>query len=211
MGETPIQTTIRLLREARGGRERAIDDLFARYLPKVRRIVSLRLGYPIRDFALYEDLVQDSLLRAFEKLESFEELSDGTFQNWIATCVASSVNLHFRKAGAEKRGGGNVKALGELGSEGLSASIFRGREPGPSSVASAREIEDALEEALLSLKSHHREIIILRHLCGMSSREIAAAMGFSSAATVRKVLSRAMSELKNRMPRDLFSSGEVPS
>lgn len=198
---TPLdmQTTLRLVRGAQAGDRRALDDLFARYLPRVRRIVALRLGCPSKDFAAYEDLVQESLLRAFEKLDQFEEQSEGTFYHWISSCVASAMNLHFRKAGARKRGGGKVKALSDLGEAGLTASIFSSSEPGPRTRASARELEEKIEAALLALKSHHREVIVLRHLCGMSSEEVARALGFSSGATARKVLERAMAELKERL------------
>jgi len=199
MGEArEFQTTIGLLRRARAGERGALEDLFARYLPKVRRIVALRLGQPLRDFALYEDIVQESLLRTFEKLDTFEELSEGTFQNWVASCVMTAINLHFKKHGARKRGGGKVRAFGGLASEGLSASIFRAKGPGPSTIASEREIEEKIEEALLGLKSHQREVIILRHL------EIAETMGFGNPATVRKVLSRAMAELRAKLPEDLL-------
>jgi RNA polymerase sigma factor (sigma-70 family) len=183
-----------------------MDDLFVRYLPKVRQIVALRLGRPLRDFAMYEDLVQESLLRAFEKLDSFEELSEGTFQNWIASCVMSSMNLYFRKAGAKKRGGGKIRVRRGARSEVLSVSLLKAKQPGPSSVAGARELEERIEEELLALKSHHREIIILRHLCGMSAREIASTMGFGSPATARKVLSRAMESLRARLPQDMLPS-----
>jgi RNA polymerase sigma-70 factor (ECF subfamily) len=204
MPEDFVTTTIGLLRRARGGERTAMDDLFARYLPKVRQIVALRLGCPLKDFALYEDLVQDSILRAFEKLDTFEELTQGTFYNWVATCVLSAVNLHFRKQGARKRGSGKVRPLGALRSEGLSVSIFKAQGPGPSTRASAREVEEKIEQALLTLKSHHREVIILRHLCGMTSEETARAMGFGSAGTARKVLSRAMQELRSTLPEDMI-------
>ncbi|MBN1419504.1 MAG: sigma-70 family RNA polymerase sigma factor [Planctomycetes bacterium] len=205
MGEArDFQTTIGLLRRARSGERGALEDLFARYLPKVRRIVALRLGHPLRDFALYEDIVQESLLRTFEKLETFEEMSEGTFQNWVASCVMTAINLHFKRHGARKRGGGKVRPLGGLASEGLSASIFKAKGAGPSTIASDRELEERIEAALLELKSHHREVIILRHLCDMTSGEIAEAMGFGNPATVRKVLSRAMDELRAKLPRDLL-------
>jgi hypothetical protein len=72
-----IETTLRLVRGAKSGDRKSLEDLFARYLPKVRRIVALRLGCTLRDFAAYEDMVQEGLLRAFEKLEQFQELSEG--------------------------------------------------------------------------------------------------------------------------------------
>jgi len=199
MAQLDIQTTLRLVRGAQAGDRRSLDDLFVRYLPKVRRIVALRLGYTLKDFAAYEDIVQESLLRAFEKLDQFHETDEGTFYHWISTCVASALNLHFRKAGAQKRGSGKVKALGGLGDDGLTASIFASAEPGPRTRATTHELEEKLEEALLGLKDHHREIIVLRHICGMASEEIARTLGFSNAATARKALERAMAELKDRM------------
>jgi RNA polymerase sigma-70 factor (ECF subfamily) len=199
MTSVDVQTTLRLVRGAQAGDRQALDDLFSRYLPKVRRIVALRIGCAMKDFAVYEDLVQESLLRAFAKLDQFKEIAEGTFYNWISSCVASAINLEFRKLGAQRRGGGKVKALGELGDAGLTASIFSSPEPGPRTRASTKELEEKVEEAILDLKSHHREVIILRHLCGMESEEIAGVLGFSSAATARKVLERAMTELKKKL------------
>ncbi len=205
MNQDTIQTTLRLLRNARAGDRQSLEDLFTRYLPKIRQIVALRLGYPLRDFAVYEDLVQEAILRAFEKLDTFKEMSEGTFYNWISSCVLTAVNLHFRKEGAQKRGGGKVRALGTLQTGGLSVSLFTARDPGPSTAARVHETEEKIEEALLALKSHHREVIILRHLCGMSSEEVARSMGFGKAATARKVLSRAMEQLRAILPEDIVS------
>lgn len=199
MPEQEIHTTIRLLRGARSGDRESLDQLFERYLPIVRRTVSLRLGRPLQDLSTCDDLVQESLLRAFEKLDSFRELSEGTFRNWISTCVASAVHLHFKRAGAAKRGGGRVRALGELGASGLSAAIFADPAAGPGTVASLREEEERLERALLELRPHQREVIVLRHICAMDAAEVARAMGFASAETARKALSRAMRELRRRL------------
>jgi RNA polymerase sigma-70 factor (ECF subfamily) len=199
MPQVDLETTLRLVRGAQAGDRAALENLFERYLPRVRRIVSLRLGCPLKDFDGYEDLVQDSLLRAFEKLDQFAELSEGGFYHWVSTCVQTAVNLHFRKEGARKRGGGKVRAFSQLGDEGLTASIFSADTPGPRTRASAQELEEKVEAALLELKSHHREIIILRHVCGMSSEEVAKAMGFANPATARKALERALAELRKRL------------
>jgi RNA polymerase sigma factor (sigma-70 family) len=96
----PLQATIQLVRAAQSGKSTAMDALFERYLPRVRQIVALRLGDPLRDAALHDDLVQESLLRVFQNLDKFEERSDSTFQNWISQCVTNSVNEHFRRQAA---------------------------------------------------------------------------------------------------------------
>jgi|RhiMethySRZTD1v2_1073278.scaffolds.fasta_scaffold55892_2 RNA polymerase sigma factor (sigma-70 family) len=201
-----IETTLRLVRGAKSGDRKSLEDLFARYLPKVRRIVALRLGCTLRDFAAYEDMVQEGLLRAFEKLEQFQELSEGGFYNWISTCVASAMNLRFRKQDAAKRGGGREKPFADYGEDGLADSILAGTGPGPRTRASQQELQEKLEAALLSLKTHHREVIILRHLCGMQSDEIACTLGFASAATARKVIERAVAELRRKLGPEVLDT-----
>ena len=196
MDPDDLATTIRLLRQARQGDRTALDRIFERYSPRVRRIVALRLGIPVNEFSVAEDLVQDALMRAFEKIDQFEERSTGSFYHWMSTCVASSVNLHFRKEGAAKRGAGVVRVLGEVG---LSASIFSSDKPGPHTRAERAELEERLERELLDMKPHHREAIVLKHLCGMTAEEVADNMGFTSAATARKVVQRAMAALRSRL------------
>src|SRR5262245_38872233 len=57
MPQVDLETTLRLVRGAQAGDRVALEALFERYLPRVQRIVSLRLGCPLKDFAGYEDLV----------------------------------------------------------------------------------------------------------------------------------------------------------
>jgi RNA polymerase sigma-70 factor (ECF subfamily) len=193
-----LETTLRLVREAQAGDDRALESLFARYLPRVRHMVALRLGYRLRDFATHEDIVQEALLRAFENLERFEERSEGSFRNWLARCVQNVVNDHFRRAGAAKRGGGKVRLASSYESEDLSAIVFAGKDPTPSAIISKEELVDKIESSLLGMKEHHREVILLRLFCDMSYAEIGEAIGVREEATVRKLYSRAIAELRKR-------------
>jgi len=102
------EETVRLVRAAQSGDQRSIEALFERYLPRVRQIVALRLGYRTRDFAVHDDLVQEALVRAFRGLDRYEERSEGTFRNWVATCVANTVRNWFRDEKAARRGGGRA-------------------------------------------------------------------------------------------------------
>jgi RNA polymerase sigma-70 factor (subfamily 1) len=196
MASEAFDSTVSLVRASQRGSREALEQLFTRYLPRVRQIVSLRLGYRLRDLADREDLVQDSLLNVFEKLDRFEETSEGTFRNWLACCVENSIRAHFRKAGAKKRGEGKVRPLGSFGREDLTATVFAGKTPSPSAIARGRELAEEIEGALLGLKEHQREVILLRRFCEMSYGEIAIAMGFSEEATARKVFSRALRKLE---------------
>ena len=191
-----FEATINLVHAAQDGDRRAEEDLFERYLPRVRQIVALRMGYRLQDFATYEDHVQEAMLKAFQNLDKFEQRSEGTFRNWIARCVANSMHDTFRRQNAEKRGGGKVREASAYENEDMTQTLFAGNDPTPSAIYRGKELLEKIESALLELKEHHREAIILRRFCEMDYAEVAEQMGFEDETTVRKVFSRAMKKLK---------------
>ncbi len=173
-----------------------MEELFARYLPRVRQIVALRLGYRPSDFANHEDIVQEALLTAFKNLDHYEERSEATFRNWVSQCVANTTRDYFRRATAEKRGGGRVRSFGSFESENLSAIVFEGKEPTPSAIVGRKELVAKIEATLLEMKEHWREVILMRLFCEMSYREIGDELGIREETTVRKLFSRAIADLR---------------
>jgi RNA polymerase sigma-70 factor (ECF subfamily) len=89
-----------------------------------------------------------------------------------------------------------VKRFADVGGEGLVATLFPGRRRGPSTIAAAKELEAHVEEALLGLPDHYRELVILRHLCDVSYEEIAEIMKFTTAETARRACNRALAKLR---------------
>ena len=171
-----FEETEHLVRSAQRGDAEAVEDLFRRYLPRVRQIVALRLGYRQTDFSTFEDLVQEALLRVFENLDKYQQSSEGGFRNWVATCVGNTVRNCLRDARAAKRGGGRVRVFAELAPENLASAIFSGKGPTASAVVAGKETLERLEAALLSLEERERELIILRRLCEMSYGEVASVL-----------------------------------
>lgn len=184
-----------LVRRAQDGDSSAVEKLFARYLPRVRQIVALRLRYRSSDFSTIEDHVQDALLRVFENLDHYEESSEGRFRNWIATCVANSVRNDLRDARAAKRGGGRVLTFAEAGFADLPSAIFSDGGPTASAILQGKESLEHVESTLLELGERDRELIILRRLCEMSYAEIAEVLD-SSETAIRQAFYRAMQRLQ---------------
>ena len=198
-GERPEEaTTLSLVRAAQGGDRAAMDALFSRYLPRVRQIVALRLGYGWRSFAAYEDLVQDALMRLFSKLESFEERPEGTFRNWVAVCVANSVRNSLRKERPVGPGGARMVPIHAKEDDDTALRLLDDQ-PGPSTIHRGKEMLDRIEKALLEMKEEHREPILLRKFCEMSYEEVAATLGLPSEAAARKAVSRGIAVLRERL------------
>ena len=188
--------TMALVQSAQEGSDEALDELFARYLPTVRQIAALRMGFRMRQMLDVEDIVQDSLLAVLRGIDRFEHSSEGSFRNWLSNCVECAVIDNSRRAAAKKRGEGKVRRFGDYRSEQRLSSVFAGGGPTPSQIAQGAEFEEILEDALLKLPKHYREVLIQRQLCEMSYKEIADSMGFTEEATVRKACSRAAKKLK---------------
>ena len=185
------QTTM-LVRSAQGGDRQALDSLFARYLPRVRRIVAARMGRSLREMTAEDDIVQESLLDAFRAITAHGLTSEGAFRHWLARCVENNVRDGRRRADVV----GRVRLLEprEGATDGPVAMAAAG--PTPSEHAAAHELDPRLERALLALRDEHREVVVLRLLCEMSFAEIATTMGHPNEATARSWFARAMRKLR---------------
>jgi RNA polymerase sigma-70 factor (ECF subfamily) len=198
--EIDLETTLRLARSAKTGNRAAMNDLFARYLPRVRQIAALRLGRRVRDFAEIEDIVQDAFVKALRGFERFEPVSVGAFRNWLVTCVVSAIVDRERARRALKRDWKRERSLANLEYEPLSSALF------PSKIAADRELEEKLEAAILELSPRYREAVILRYLCEMTPAEVATVMGFADVQNARNAYHRALKKLRSLLPGDLAPS-----
>ncbi len=190
-----ISLTQQQVRAAQDGDREALEALFARYLPRVRRLVASRMGHTARDFADREDLVQETLKDAVEGMGRFELRSPGAFCNWLARCVENNLVDKIRHGKRQKRGAGAVAQFADLGESFLAESVFAGMEPTPSQHVRGAELEQRIEEAMLRLRNRHREVINLRIYCEMSFAEIAEAMGLRNENTANVLFLRARDRL----------------
>lgn len=188
-----------LLGGARAGERGAIEELFQLLLPRVRKIVALRMGCRESELWEREDLVQETLLDAFRGLEAFEPRHEGALCHWLASLVQNNLTDHSRRRKAQKRDVRRTVRPREDNSTVLSDSVLGTERDTPSRVAQAHELEQRVELALLSLDGRQRRAIELRKLCSFSFEEIAAELGFGSASSARSLYSRAMSELATRL------------
>jgi RNA polymerase sigma-70 factor (ECF subfamily) len=194
-----IHATTRLVRAAQDGDTVSLDALLTRCLPQVRQIVALRMGWRLRQLVEIDDIVQEVLLDAFKSIDRFELRSEGSFRNWLARCVEREVIDALRTESRKKRGGGEVRRLADLDVAFLGSSIFGADYDSPSDHARARELAERLEDALLEMPDHERDIIVMRALCGMSYAELAVELGISRENTLRVAYSRALRKLEERL------------
>ena len=185
-GSIESDTTLRLLALARAGNREAIEILYARYFPRLRRWASGRLPPRARDVRETQDLVQDTLLQTLKHLERFEPRHEGALQAYLRQALLNRIRDELRRI--DRR-----PALTSLD----------GREPerGPSPLEAAigSEAIQRYEEALTRLRPEEREAVIARVELGYSYQELAEALGKPSSEAARKAAERALVRLAEEM------------
>jgi len=183
------QSTI-LLQRARNGSSEAIDAILGQVGGRLLALIRLRLGKPLRAHLESRDVLQATMLKAFQRFDQFEGAGGKSFVGWLAAIaqneIRDQVDYHHR----DKRDAALNVALED---NQLAAHVR-------SQVSLIQLERDAkhLEEALERLDEAYREVIILRKLEELSFGEIAEKMGRSSEAC-RKLLARAMTALSQAM------------
>ena len=198
-GELTFTETIHLVVSAQQGSSECLEQLFDRYLPRVRQMVALRLGERLAQLESCDDLVQETLLDAFRSLDGFEHRTVGSFRNWLASIATNRVRASARRAGARKRGAGAERRFSDYESRILTESVFAGRELSPADSAVESELATRIESALLELSERDRRIIELRRIAEMSFEEIAAELELGSEASARAQFARSLRRLDARL------------
>ena len=98
-----VNTSVELLRRARVGDRQALDRLFLRYVPGLRRWAHGRLPVWARDMLDTDDLVQDAMLKTMRNVEQFEYRHDGALQAYLREALRNRIRDAVRKAHRDPR------------------------------------------------------------------------------------------------------------
>ncbi len=185
---TALESTFDLIERVRHGDRDALDRLMARHVGPLRRWVSGRLPRWARDLADTDDLVQDTLLRTFQKIGDFEHRGVGALQAYLRQAVLNRVRDELRhKARTPPMVDGGDLSLEAEGS--------------PLEEAIGRQALERYEAALSRLTPAEREAIVGRVEMEYSYAELAEALGKPSADAARKAARRALLRLAEEMRR----------
>ena len=179
-------STLSLLTRARGGDNEALEELFARYVPLLRRWAAGRLPRRLRDLADTPDLVQETMLQVFRKIEAFEHRGEGAFQAYLRQAVMNRIRNEIRNVG---RRPDRIQLDDRAPDEGLS----------PLEAAIGTEAVEQYEAGLQRLNDQERALVVARVELGLTYSEVAEATGKASADAARMAVTRAIARLIQEM------------
>ena len=185
---SPLESTFSLLAKARAGDRDALDRLFARHLPPLRRWARGRLPQWARQLADTDDLVQDALTQTFKRIDEFEPRDVGALQAYLRQAVINRVRDELRRSG-RRPPAADLDALELAGGD------------SPLAQAIGRESVERYRKALEHLRPVDRELVIARVEMGYTYEELAEMLGKCSAEAARKAAQRALVRVAEEMQR----------
>lgn len=165
---------ILLQRRILSGDQGAADEFFSRHLNALYEFVHYRLG---GDRAQAEDVVQDTMLVALDRLEAFDGRS--SLHTWLCGIAKNKIRAQRRK----RRPVLMEDLLEEVDPE-LDAILEAvDREPLPEWVLERAETQELVGATLSSLPPDYRDALVHKYVDGLSVNQMASRYGKGAKAT----------------------------
>jgi RNA polymerase sigma factor (sigma-70 family) len=183
-----VESTLHLIERARAGDQDALERLFARHLKPLQRWARGRLPTWARDIADTDDLVQDTLVQTFRKIDDFEPRHVGALQAYLRQAVLNRIRNELRRKGRQP----HATDVGDLQVDSADS---------PLEQAIGREAVERYERALQRLTAAEQEAIIAKVEMDYTYEELAQALGKPTSEAARKAVHRALLRLAQEMER----------
>lgn len=186
MSEGNLETTHQLVERIRGGDADARDRLIRRYLQPLTRWAHGRLPGSARDLNETADLVQSTLMRAFQSLPTFQVQGEGAFFGYLRHIMSNILKDELRRTSRRPLHGEISPELPETDAQ-------------PFDHLVSFQTLHAYEQALQALEPDQREAVIMRIELGLPHDEIASLIDAPSSNAARMKIARALVRLAELM------------
>jgi RNA polymerase sigma-70 factor (ECF subfamily) len=183
------------LSHLREGNTDVLAHLFAHYRPRLRQMLARRMDARVAARLDASDVLQEVYLDAARQLQSYLQAPGVPFYVWLRGLAWERLlNCQRQHLGTQCRDAQRELHLPDDSSDWLAQQLLA-PDRSPCEAALQAELRQRVREALNRLDPQDREVLLMRHLEGMSNNEVATALGLSpSGATMR--YGRALRRLK---------------
>ena len=169
-----------LIKQTQAGRREAFRFLVLRH----QQSVFYLLRALIRDPAVVEELAQETFLRAYKALNTFQPERDPRFSTWLFTIARNLAFNESAKRKVRREKNGLLQDEPEAAESGAEEMLIR------------RENAALLQDAMLRLPEPYRAAVALSYLSEISTAEIAAVEGCAE-GTVKSRIHRGKKMLRD--------------
>jgi RNA polymerase sigma-70 factor (ECF subfamily) len=195
---TDSPDTEQLVEQARRGDDRARQQLLVRHRSRLRRMVAVHLDRRLAPRVDPSDVVQEALADAAHDLDVYLRERPLPFYPWLRRLAWERL-VKLRRHHLRERRNVHREEPGTLylpnDSAVQLARILIASGSSPSRAVLREELQGRVQLALGQLREREREVLVLRYLEGLSTKEIAAVLAISEGAVKMRHL-RALDGLR---------------
>ncbi len=181
-------STADLVFKARSGDRSAENEIVRRNLPVLTQYARGRLPGAARSGSDTEDLVQDTMIQALKRLQTFDPSRPGGFQAYLRTSLRHRVCDEVRRS------------IRTPPTAPIQDTPDRG--PTPHDVIAARETVVCYRRALATLRPNYRALVQAHIERDWNAEQIARMFGKPTVNAARVALGRAIARLLKAMEKD---------
>ena len=171
-----------------------------RFRPYLHLLAQVQLDRRLRGKLDASDVVQQTLLEAYQKRDQFRGRTDAEYLGWLRQMLAHNLADALRAFGQAKRDLARERSLHaalDQSSQNLEHWLAQ-EQSSPSQQAQRHERAVLLADALASLPEAQREAVVQHYWQGRSLAEIGEELGRTPAA-VAGLLHRGLKQLRSRL------------
>jgi RNA polymerase sigma-70 factor (ECF subfamily) len=202
--------TEQLLDRLNGGDEAARAALLPRHGNRLRRLIALRLDRRLAARVDLSDVLQEALADAADKLDEYARSRPLPFYPWLRQLAWERLaQLYRRHVRAARRSVSREESLRLTLPDSSALALadrLAARDSSPGARLDQEELRGWVQAALARLGDGDREVLVLRFLEDLSTREMAAVLGVTEAGVKTRQL-RALRRLRDllddALPKEL--------
>jgi RNA polymerase sigma-70 factor (ECF subfamily) len=186
-----------LVRRFRAGDESAFRELYDRYGALISRRIERDLPDRLRRKVAVSDVLQESMLQAFDSREDLREGSERAFRSWLLTIADHKILETIRHHEATQKRSAKREVTRAARRE---TSAYSAKQTSPSQAAVGAELHSLAQHAMRRLPPDYREVLRLAQQEHLTLVEAAERMGRSHEAT-KKLYGRALTRFREEFER----------
>jgi RNA polymerase sigma-70 factor (ECF subfamily) len=194
-----LDVDLECVEKAQAGDLECFELLVSQYEKRIYRVASRLLD----DEHDAEDVLQETFLKAFEKLKLFRR--ESSFYTWI---VQIAVNASLQRLNQRRKWPTVSLDEPEEESDGYRPKEIVVWEEDPEKLFSRKEVQDILNDAITSLPLIYRSVFVLKDIEHLPAEQIARMLGISLAAAKSRLI-RARLELRERLSKHFRKKGAI--
>jgi RNA polymerase sigma-70 factor (ECF subfamily) len=196
--------TDRLLDRLDRGDKSVVERLLAHHRDYVKRVVDLRMDDAFRARVDPSDVVQETQMVVMNRIDEYLRRRPTSFRVWLRRETMEKLTDVRRQHLAQKRSVKRDLRLSDASSRSIAQQLFGAS---PSRLLQRKELAAQVRDAIESLSEIDREVIMLRHIEGLTNVEVAEVLNIEPTA-VRQRHGRAIIRLLEQLTARGISGGQ---